>query len=282
MEQKEILSLIRLLDDRDPFVSGRVREQLIGLGGSAVPYLIDAVRQENLRLKQVAEELLQVLHPELLKDKFQNLVRASRGQDPDLEQGACLIMEYGHPGAGGSARVRAAFDSLAEGLKSRLRVGDPPRETVQKLTGYLFGEMGFHGNTENYFDPENSFLDSVLERKTGIPITLSVLCLLVGKRLGLPMAGIGLPCHFIARFGESGDPVYFDPFHQGRVLTPAACQELVHSFGLKFENRFLHPASPREILVRMLHNLVMIYNRINEEEKARHLTEYSQILLQRI
>lgn len=279
MESKQIQSLIRLLDDRDPFVTGRVREQLIRLGEAAVPYLIEAVQQENLRLRSVAEELLQAVHPTLLREKFRALARAGKPEEPDLESGACLIMEYGRGRAAEPERVRTTLDELAAELKPRLHPGDTPQDTVRKLSEFLFQEQGFRGNTRNYFDPENSYLDSVLERKTGIPITLSLVCILIGRRLDLPVGGIGLPCHFITRFGDTESPVYFDPFHGGRVLTRDACAELVQGFGLKFEDRFLTPASPRDILVRMLQNLITLYNRIHDEEKSRQLTEYCQILL---
>ncbi|MFQ5483354.1 MAG: transglutaminase family protein, partial [Nitrospinaceae bacterium] len=163
----------------------------------------------------------------------------------------------------------------------RLNPDHGPSATVGKLSQFLFHDQGFRGNQESYFDPENSFLDSVLESKQGIPITLSILCLLLGRRLGLPLVGVGLPCHFIVKFEDPENPVYFDPFNEGRILTRKGCSDLVRSFGLNFETRFLVPATPRETLIRMLHNLTMIYNRTHEDAKARQLTEYSQILLRR-
>ena len=105
--------------------------------------------------------------------------------------------------------------------------------------------------------------------------------ILIAQRLKLPIVGVGLPGHFIAKYNTLKDPVFFDPFNQGRLVTPDTCAELVQGFGMKFEEAFLLPVSNREILIRMLHNLIMIYNRAGDEDRAEQLTEYSKILMKR-
>ncbi len=279
-QSSNIDSLIRLLDDRDSFVYNRVRENLIGLGSTAVPYLQKAAESENLILRQRIADILGTLHPVCLKEKFIRLVRESAGGEPDLEEGACLIMEYGGFRADAAGEVLKGLDLLADKIKTRLDPADSPQTTLEKLSHFIFNEQGFKGNQSDYFNPENSYLDKVLETKQGIPITLAVICILLGKRLGLPIEGIGLPCHFIARLDHPDEPVYFDPFNGGRILSREACVEMVESFGLKFEDKFLDIATSREILVRMLHNLVTIFNRTNEEDKSTQLIEFSKILLE--
>ena len=280
-ELKEIDSLIRLLDDRDSFVFKKVRENIVNLGTPAVPYLRKAAITENTVLRQRALDVLDALHPVELKEKFVRFTRDAKGEDLDLEQGACLIMEFGGWREEGSVEVRHKLDELAEGLKPQLSPDDTNEETVRKLSKFLFQEQAFQGNQVEYFEPENSYLDRVLETRKGIPITLSLVCILVGRRLGLPIDGIGLPCHFIAKLNAPGNPVYFDPFNKGRILTYDSCVELVESFGLKFEEKFLNTSTSREILVRMLHNLITIFNRLQDEEKSAHLVELSRVLLGR-
>jgi regulator of sirC expression with transglutaminase-like and TPR domain len=276
----EIFSLIRLLDDRDSFVRDRVQDRLVDLGPDTLPFLEMARREENLILRAEIAEVIRRIAPKIIGEEFQSLARIPTGEDVDLEQGVCLIMRYGHPEAD-PAQVEETLDRLAEELAPRIHPDDAGPEVIRKLTQFLFHEKGFHGNKSDYFQPDNSYFDTVLEQHTGIPITLSVLCILLGHRLDLPIDGVGLPGHFVAKYNTPQDMVFFDPFNEGRVLTPKGCEEMVKGFGIKFEESFLLPVTNREILIRMLHNLIMIYNRTNDTEKAEQLTEYSRILMKR-
>lgn len=277
--QVKIDSLIRLLDDRDSFVYNTVRENLINLGSAAVPYLEKAAASENIKLRQRVTDILGALHPIRLKEKFIAFTSEDAGADSDLERGACLIMEYGGYRQNAEIEVGRTLDQIAQSLKTRLDPADSSEQTVEKLSHFIFNEKAFKGNQSDYFNPDNSYLDRVLETKLGIPITLSLVCILVGKRLNLPIHGVGLPCHFIARLDHPDGPVFFDPFNNGRIMSRQSCVELVEGFGLQFEEKFLDVTPSREILVRMLHNLVTVFNRNNEEDKASQLIEFSQILL---
>ncbi len=273
----EISSLIRLLDDRDPFVTDQVGNRLVDLGTEAVPFLEMASREENLTLKTRALEILGRIAPRQLADAFRNLSRTHSGDDIDLEQGVLLLMQFGHPDADGD-HVHQQLDRLADGLAPEIDPQAPSARVLQKLTDYLFHQRGIHGNQDNYIDPDNSYFDTVLKNKTGLPIALSVLCILIGQRLGLPIVGIGLPYHFIAKYNSLTDPILFDPFHKGRILTPEKCSEMVQGFGIKFEPHYLFPVSHREILTRMIQNLVIAYQKLGEEDKVASLREYSEIL----
>jgi len=276
----EISSLIRLLDDPDEFVLSRVRDRLIELGGDAVPFLEIASKEENPVLRTRIQEVLKKIAPQQLAERFLELSRTAPGEDIDLEKGVDLLMQYGHPQAD-SEDIGRTLDELSQELKPRLDGQPTPEQAVGQLTKFLFQGKNFSGNKKNYFDPDNSYFDTVLSNKTGIPITLSVLCIFIGQRLGLPLVGIGLPGHFILKYNSPDQPIFFDPFHQGRILTPEDCATLVQSFGVEFEKRFLLPITHREILIRMIHNLVVIYNRTKDQEKIDQLTEYSKILMKR-
>src|SRR5262249_27314926 len=147
---------------------------------------------------------------------------------------------------------------------------------VAGLCRYLFHEMGFRGNTQSYYDPRNSYLNQVLDLRTGIPITLSVVAVAVGGRAGLDVAGVGLPGHFIARTAADGETVLFDPFHGGRLLTPEQCEALVRQVtGMPFEAtpEHLKPMPPALAVARMLSNLKGIYLREGDFRRAVRVIE---------
>jgi regulator of sirC expression with transglutaminase-like and TPR domain len=142
---------------------------------------------------------------------------------------------------------------------------------VNGLCRYLFHEMGFRGNTQQYYDPRNSYLNQVLDRRTGIPITLATVAIAVARRAGLDVEGVGLPGHFIARARHGAEVVLFDPFHGGRILTPADCEHLVEQvtampFQATPDN--LRPLPPGQTVLRMLTNLKGIYLRAGDFQRA--------------
>ncbi len=130
---------------------------------------------------------------------------------------------------------------------------------VQGLCRYLFHEMGFRGNPRDYYDPRNSYMNQVLERRIGIPISLSVVTMAVGQRAGLTMAGIGLPGHFIVKASDSQQEILVDPFSGGRILSHADCEILVLQATGVTSALVLEPVPLGLIVQRMLNNLRAIY-----------------------
>ncbi|UCD12404.1 MAG: transglutaminase family protein [Nitrospinaceae bacterium] len=276
--KSQISHLIQLLDDRDAFVRARVRDELLRLGEDALPFLEMAARGDNSTLRPYAREVIEALLPLRLAEKFRRLSPLGSRRDLDLETGALLLMEFGHPGADARETVRR-LDVLAEELAKLLNENDAPATTVEMLSRFLFVDKGFRGNQENFFDPDNSYLNRVLETRMGIPITLSAVCLFVGWRLGLPLEGVGLPGHFIVKYKVPGNDLFFDPFSGGRPLDRDQCAQIVESFGNSFEEIHLAAATHRETLIRMMNNLIMIYRNNHQQPKADQLGDYVRILL---
>ncbi len=146
------------------------------------------------------------------------------------------------------------------------------------LNQFLFGDLGYWGNTENYYDPRNSYLNDVIDRKTGIPLTLSILYMEVGRRIGLPLQGVSFPGHFLVRLRLRGGMLVLDPFSGGapqsesdlrqrlqRVI-PEGVADSVPVAELPLD-QFLEPASNRQILARMLRNLKGIYREADKPER---------------
>ena len=193
-----------------------------------------------------------------LRDFEQEVSRADA--DIDLARGALVIARTAYPEldvAEGLGRLGA----LARGAAAAGGMSDP-LERLHRLREYLFEEQGFAGNTDDYFDPRNSYLNDVLERRLGIPITLSLVLIETGRRLGLEMDGIGLPGHFVTGTRVGGERILLDPFHGGAILTGEACADLVaRAVGRPVELSADHfaPVSRRQFLARMLVNLKGIF-----------------------
>jgi regulator of sirC expression with transglutaminase-like and TPR domain len=194
---------------------------------------------------------------------------AKRPDSPlDVAEVALLLARDEHPELDVEAYL-SELQAMAREAEGYARGNLEAR--VHGLCRYLFHEMGFRGNVQDYNDPRNSYLDDVLDRRTGIPITLSALTMAIGARLGLHIEGIGLPGHFVLKaVGKCGD-VLFDPFHGGRRLTPELCEQLVCQVtGMAFHAtpERLKPLPLGLILVRMLTNLKVIYLRSGEFHRA--------------
>ncbi len=186
----------------------------------------------------------------------------------DLGLAAMLIAQVEHP------RLSPVYSLMHLGeladASGAARVGDPLK-ALHRLREFLFEEEGFTGNAEDYYDPRNSCLNDVLERRVGIPITLSLVLMEVGRRAGLRIVGVGLPGHFVVRADVGSEPVLLDPFDGGAVLTHERAAELVaRATGRRVQLTHAHfvPATKHQILGRMLMNLRGIYCSRGEWDKA--------------
>jgi regulator of sirC expression with transglutaminase-like and TPR domain len=156
-----------------------------------------------------------------------------------------------------------------------------PHDIVSELTSYLFGERGFRGNTWQYSDPANSFLDRVLATRSGLPITLSVIYMEIGWRLALPVAGVALPGHFLARYGTGASSLFIDPFNRGRLWSQEQCETQIATFygsaTAQLIEQVMAPPTRRSILARILRNLKNLY--IEDEQLAAALAAIERIVL---
>ena len=167
------------------------------------------------------------------------------------------------------------LDDLAGDTRAVGWERDPLRR-LHRLREFLFEEEGFRGNSEEYHDPRNSFLNDVLDRRLGIPITLSLVLIEIGRRLGLTIYGIGLPAHFIVGFRAEGCRMLLDPFNGGAILTPEGCQEVVsRALGrpVTLQEEHFAPVTKRQFLTRMLNNLKAIYFKQEAWDKALQVSQ---------
>lgn len=199
--------------------------------------------------------------------EFRDYARSSDDR-LDLLTGALLIARDAHPGLDLGAQ-RARLDDLARPLARHRLAVMPPTVQARLLSDYLYVVCGFHGARSDYYDPRHSFLNEVLDRKTGIPITLAVVYIEVARRLGVEALGVGFPGHFLVRLGAYGsdpsvelnEPVIVDPFDRGRLLDSEALGSLLRQSNVRapLSPDMLEPARTRHIVARMLMNLRGIY-----------------------
>jgi regulator of sirC expression with transglutaminase-like and TPR domain len=158
------------------------------------------------------------------------------------------------------------LNELASRLGDRLRNFNDGRDFVETAQRFLFDELGFHGNQEDYFDPRNSCLNQVLERRTGLPITLSVMYMEIARRLQMPVFGIGLPNHFVIQFDDGNYSTFIDPFHGGRTITARDCFALAGA--PVADPSLLQRVTKKQIVMRMLQNLHRVYMQQKNFERA--------------
>jgi regulator of sirC expression with transglutaminase-like and TPR domain len=203
------------------------------------------------------------------RKRFMELI--SRGETGlDLAEAALLIAQEEYPLLD-PAPFLSRLDALAVRVKKSLTDGDEPLACIGALNRVLFEEEGFAGNREQYYDPRNSFLNEVMERRTGIPITLCLLYMEVARRADLPVVGVGLPGHFIVRYVARKDLYFIDPFHRGSFLSEEDCRQRVQRiYGgrMTFRKDYLNPVRGFAILSRLLYNLKNIYVESKSYAKA--------------
>jgi regulator of sirC expression with transglutaminase-like and TPR domain len=197
--------------------------------------------------------------------RLKELLQQGDAVDSRLAESALLIAQAGNPAIDVSAYLRQ-IDDWASYVRGRF---DPQTadaaERIEQLNRFLFDELGFAGNTQEYFDPQNSFLHSVMDRRMGIPITLSILYIELGRRLGLPLQGVSFPGHFLVILPVSHGAVVLDPFSEGASLEMHDLERLLSQaephrhWEADQIRRLLEPADLRDILVRMLRNLKAVY-----------------------
>ena len=180
----------------------------------------------------------------------------------DLVRAALTIAQTEYPDLDVDAYC-GRIESLAQRAKQQVPSLGDPSGSIAALNKVLFEEEGFRGNAEDYYDPRNSFLNEVLDRKLGIPITLAVVYMEVARRVGFPLVGVGMPGHFLLKhYDIEGREILVDPFNRGGVLTAMDCQhrlDQIYGGQMPLQPEFLMAVSRRQVLVRMLNNLRSIY-----------------------
>jgi regulator of sirC expression with transglutaminase-like and TPR domain len=261
-----------MLGDEDPAVYQVVRDKILSCGQGAVEWLRPQRLSSDPALRRRAQDILQLLAREVADDKFLAFC-LTEGNDLNLEQGAWLLAQTQYPEINLEA-YQALFDSYAGELRERIDARSDADEILSTFNEYVFDVLRFKGNEQNYYDPENSYLNRVVDRRTGNPINLCLVYLLLARRLKLPVSGIGLPGHFICRFQTSTEEYFVDVFHRGKIWTKATCIQYLLSRNYNLEENYLAPVSSRRLLLRICGNLHQIYQHLEMAEDSTRLQRY--------
>lgn len=272
LSRNRIDAILELLSDdaRD------VRQLMIDELRSMPPRDLEALKKAAHR---APDHIAMVIDNAILRHRWHGLesqfIHLRQAGSPDLQTLMIHLAEFGHLECDGAA-VSTELASLSGRCQAAFRKSSTLVGKSEAIADVLGSELAFRGNQDDYYDPENSFIDSVLERRLGIPISLSALYIIIGEKLGVPLKGIGLPCHFIVGLFRRGQvPCFFDPFRRGMRLSELDCIQLIEQCGYNFDAKYLNPVSAFHMLMRSMSNLLCIYK--DRDDRPRHRAVYRML-----
>jgi regulator of sirC expression with transglutaminase-like and TPR domain len=272
LSEERRAALVSLLADDDPGVYQAIRQKILSLGPAVAGWLRPYTLSREPVLRRRAQEIVRHFDRQAADNSFLGFC-LKHGEEFDLEAGAWLLAQTQYPDINTEAYA-ALLDSFASDLRLRFGPGDEPRKILGALNQYLFAELGFAGNETNYYDPENSYLNRVIDQRKGNPINLCLVYLLLARRLHLPVAGIGLPGHFVCRYQSTAVEIYVDVFNRGKLLTKADCVNYLVQANFSVRDDYLAPVTSRRLLLRVCANLHQIYLQLELAEDATRLQRY--------
>jgi regulator of sirC expression with transglutaminase-like and TPR domain len=250
-------ALLVLLADEDPQIYKAIRAKIVSYGMPATKWLHRAALSRDPVQRRRVMEIIQLLSRESADNDFLGFC-LNQSEELDVEEGSLLLAKTQYPEINIEA-YQAVFDSYASDLREQIKDSPSVENTIASINHFLFNELRYHGNEEHYYDPENSYLNRVVDRRTGNPVTLCALFLLLAKRLQLPITGIGMPGHFLCRYQSLSEELFIDVFNRGKLLTKADCVKYLLHTRDGFKETYLAPISGRRMLLRICSNLHQVY-----------------------
>jgi len=219
------------------------------------------------------------IHPAEARRRFREFAK-SEIDGSNIARGALLIALEDYPQIDIDGYLQK-LDELADRTSARVSAGEPAVFMLGHLQGEMFDIDGYHGDTTDYYDPRNACLNEVIDRKAGLPITLSVVFLHVASRIGLEATGVGLPGHYLVKVQCELNEIYVDPFRGGTTVTVREIAELIAEMSggkIALKSEHLRGWGARETLMRILANLQGMYTRSGDQKKAMAAQERMEIL----
>jgi regulator of sirC expression with transglutaminase-like and TPR domain len=269
-EQKD--AILKLLRDDDPQTVSLVKQQLATRGLAAVPGLEDLLAIDDETVTRHAREVLAEIDAMQAADQFTRLC-PNFPDTGDLEMANWLIARSLSPGVD-VAGAKRQLDQWGRRLRTIVAGISSAEARVRLMASFTGEQLGFTGNSEDYYNAENSLLPFVIESRFGIPISLSLVYICLGERAGLAIEGVNFPGHFLVRH----EKILFDPFERGRVLTQRDCEAILKRQNLPLSEANFVTASPRIMLRRMLANLLYVFQNENEKGRAAQIADWIRAL----
>jgi regulator of sirC expression with transglutaminase-like and TPR domain len=272
LSESEQRALLLLLADEDAQVYHTVRQRILAEGDDALRWVEPATRSNDPVQRRRAAEIIRHITRRHADDRFLAFC-LNYGEDLDIEEGVLLLAQTQYPEINING-YNAILDDYAADLRERLDYGAPAAQMIAGINEYLFKLQGYHGNEENYYEPENSYLNKVIDRRKGNPISLCLIYLLLARRLHLPVTGIGMPGHFLCRFQTPTEELFIDAFNNGKILTKGDCVKYLLHTRDGFKEAYLSPITPRRTLLRVCSNLHQIYSQQSRKDDIARFQRY--------
>lgn len=272
-----ITHLLKLLDDDNPEIQRILKKTILENSLEFIFRRPQYQEQVDEQRRKILQEHFRELHFKLVREAFQRIVRENL-EDIHLEK-AVLVLSYWNDPTVNIPSLMRQLDRMAEEIGSLMPISGHPLAFIDHMNHYLFEKCGFRGNTLDYYNPDNSFIDRVLESRKGIPITLSVLYMLIARRLRMPIIGVPMPAHFIVKFDNGSDEIFFDPFYGGKVYSRQECLGYLNNANVTDPLTVLSGCNDHQIVERMMRNIHLVYSSYRDEpEKIAQIEKLLDLL----
>jgi regulator of sirC expression with transglutaminase-like and TPR domain len=276
VDPKEYQSLLRLLDDESS-VYEAVQQKLLEMGADVVPLLRETAETGSPIVRERAIEIAERITIGQLRTQFRDLVEHTDHGDIDLERGLFIIARYQYPDLDVKYYTEMLNGFAAE-LDAKLTGRDDPNEILYLINSFFITQKKFQGNKIDYYNPDNSYINRVLDIRMGNPISLCIVYLFIASRLNIPLSGIGMPSHFVLKYTVGASEIFIDPFNGGQLLTREQCITSLDQTGFGYTPSYLEKVSNRYVVERVLRNLALAYTQQGESLRARNLITLIDVL----
>ena len=283
INETEVNSLIRLLDDPDQEIYNHVHEKLLSYGSEVIDYLENAFGEAFDPIQQ--ERIANLVH-EIQFDILKNDLRLWQHSGAfDLLQGILIMNRYQYPDLD-EQKVINQIEAIKRDIWIQMMNESSPPEQIKLINHVFYSIYGFSGNTTNHLDPQNSYLSQVLETKKGNHSLLAIIYSIIAQKLDIPVYGVNLPQHFILAYMdesrqsefEGGILFYINAFNKGLIFGRRDVDMFLKQLNVKPDKQFYEPCSNTEIIKRVLRNLISAYEHLGSTEKVAELNELLEIL----
>ncbi len=284
INEAEINSLIRLLDDPDQEIYTHVHDKLLSYGPTAITYLESAFERafDSIQQERIAN-LVHEIQFSLVKNELELWHQSGSF---DLLRGALIINKYQYPDLD-EQKVINQIEAIKRDIWMQMMFEGSPSDQVKLINHVLYNIYGFSGNTTNHQDPQNSYLSQVLETKKGNQISLAIIYSVIAQKLDIPIYGVNLPQHFILAYldestkseFESGILFYINAFNKGFIFGRRDVDMFLKQLNLNIDKQFYEPCTNTDIVRRILRNLISAYEQLGSTEKVQELNELLAVLV---
>ena len=270
-KKEEIESLVYLLDDPDPYVQSEVRNRLFELGESAVP-LLDQQKSETKDddARELINEIIQWITFSSVEEDFLDVLEGGLNNLKQLEDAAFILSRFDNPTLRES-EYKQKLDRFANMISDEVRYSLDKSQKMHKVLHFVFSELEFSGCNTDYYSPHNSYLNRVIDRREGLPISLALIVLFIARRLDLPFCGINMPIHFMLKYKSDKEEILIDPFDGGKIVSYNQCYYFLKQNGVEPKSEHFQAATEASILARCIRNLINSYEKLDKLEKVEGL-----------